>query len=621
MFTTILPLPIDGMGAILSIAGHWQSRNKSCSNCLPVTAGFPQPSKNKVVQNIILNYVPTALATLIEPIWLMINRVGCQLQQLEELRRGAAPSKRSIDLSYGSFPPQLALFKALRSRHLLLAAVCSMTLLANILAVAFADLFDQDLRYLSTTTEYEIVIQDRFVAINGSVGPGLSSVEASEPSGAWKGGDGNDQFLVAESNITGGTPLPPWTDHQMMYLPFKTGTRDGEYYKARTRAFGSTLECQPLISGVNYTAVLGTTYDSNDNPTYPELTVNTTALTSSGEKATCFGSTQIYPFIITRERDAPGCEQGDFAAEVILALHARANATQQEMDACAGTVALGWTRRSNGTCQIMQQATLDSRDTLFVGCVQKIAIGDATVLVDSKGYLQQPASDLELLGSDDSENLQRHFTNSASELIKQSSLFLFGENPTPKFHDDTYATHPINYFIRARNGSKALDPNEPPPTFSEMQEPLESVYRYLFSLWLGTNMDSLFVANTEDQSRIPGWVMRPAERVFLSTPMFIIAESILGCYAIVALLVYVRRPGQYLTRLPTTIGAMIAMFAASAAVRDMQGTSTHSSKERSNHLKKLGHKYGYGSYIGADGKVHVGIEKVPLVTVKGTSSW
>jgi hypothetical protein len=95
--------------------------------------------------------------------------------------------------------------------------------------------------------------------------------------------------------------------------------------------------------------------------------------------------------------------------------------------------------------------------------------------------------------------------------------------------------------------------------------------------------------------------------------MFVISEVILGIYTIVAILIILRRPGRYLARMPTSIAAVIALFATSTAVKDLQGTSGMSAKEREEYLEKLGNTYGYGSYVGEDGSVHVGIEKDPLV--------
>jgi hypothetical protein len=65
--------------------------------------------------------------------------------------------------------------------------------------------------------------------------------------------------------------------------------------------------------------------------------------------------------------------------------------------------------------------------------------------------------------------------------------------------------------------------------------------------------------------------------------------------------------------MPTSIGAIITLFAASEAVHDMRGTSLMTKTERKQHLKDLQGLYGYGKFVGADGLLHEGIEKEPLV--------
>lgn len=104
------------------------------------------------MQNLLENYIPTAIATLIEPLWVLINRLLCLLQPIEELQGCKAKAKNSIDLNYSSLPPQLVLFKAIRTGHIVVATVCFMALLANVLSVAFAGLFHHD-----TTTVFQSV--------------------------------------------------------------------------------------------------------------------------------------------------------------------------------------------------------------------------------------------------------------------------------------------------------------------------------------------------------------------------------------------------------------------------------------------------------------------------------
>jgi hypothetical protein len=95
------------------------------------------------VLSVIENYAPTVFATLVEPTWNVLNRYLCLLQPFEELRKGSAPASRSLKVKYTSVPPQLAVWRALRARHFLLAAMCVVAVSTNVLAVALSALISQ----------------------------------------------------------------------------------------------------------------------------------------------------------------------------------------------------------------------------------------------------------------------------------------------------------------------------------------------------------------------------------------------------------------------------------------------------------------------------------------------
>jgi hypothetical protein len=137
---------------------------------------------------------------------------------------------------------------------------------------------------------------------------------------------------------------------------------------------------------------------------------------------------------------------------------------------------------------------------------------------------------------------------------------------------------------------------------------MKEAYGRLFAAWLGLNKEYLFVASNTTIS-IPGTTITRQERIFVNKAMFIVSAIILGIYTLVAIVVILRRPGRYLARMPTSIAAVIALFATSATIKDLQGTSGL----REEYVEKLGNTYGYGSYLGEDGSVHVGIEKDPFV--------
>jgi hypothetical protein len=206
------------------------------------------------------------------------------------------------------------------------------------------------------------------------------------------------------------------------------------------------------------------------------------------------------------------------------------------------------------------------------------------------------------------------FENGPSNLFAQSNRYIFTSNRVP-WHNDSFPTDFFNYFLeRSANDSRFLNPKTSAPSWDDIQAPLKKTYASLFAIWLGTNKDRLLVPrskNTNDMS--VSWRVVTEERIFISTPLFGIALGILCTYALVACMVYIRRPGEYLARLPTNLASVIPLFAGSTAVQGMGGISGLQKKARAEHFEKLHYRYGYGSYIGIDGRVHVGIDKTPFV--------
>ncbi|KAH7396348.1 hypothetical protein BKA66DRAFT_409716 [Pyrenochaeta sp. MPI-SDFR-AT-0127] len=591
--------------------------------------GLPLPSTNSIVQNLLENYIPTAIATMIEPMWILVNRLLCMLQPLEELQRCNAPAKKSIDIDYSSLPPQLVVIKAFKSRHFVLAAVCSMALLANLLAIAFAGLFNQSMVDIRRPASLYPPYDSKFVSINGSIGPHekLASIGSTTASGAYQGGKGEDQFLIAESNYTNGTPLPAWTDDTMFYLPlFAEGTGidfsrvNISHYEAVTATFGAHLECTQLEFGKGFDGAI----IANDRES---ASVNITIPTDSGD-VRC---SELFPLLVQattiREpvfpgaaKDEPVCLTGPGALELIFQQRSRVNSTQEEAEACMQPIIMGWVRDLRGTCPMGKNLQLSRENSLFIQCQPRLQTGRAIIRVDASGRLQQKAKAV-TLNTTEVNDLQHWFSNAPSNLIGQSNNYLFRVEST-SWHNDSFAGNFMNYFIRrASNSSRFIDPNQGVPRFDDVLAELNKAYSNLFAIWLGINKDNLLISRQSGLDPINAWRIEPEQRLFLSTPMFAISEGILCSYIIVAIAMYMRRPGQYLARLPTSIASVIALFAASSAVSDMEGTSHLDKQGRAKHLETLDSRYGYGSFVGGDGRVHIGIEKTPFVRFRSRTTW
>ena len=317
------------------------------------------------------------------------------------------------------------------------------------------------------------------------------------------------------------------------------------------------------------------------------------------------------------------CQHGASAAEVLFLLDANANATKAEKDACMSTVVMGWIRAPKGSCGTFEDRNLTDANAAFVRCKPRLVTGKASIQVDAGGRLQEPAKNVEI--HDLAGNLSKTFSNDPVNLLGQSNKYLFKfSTGDALWHNDSYATDAMNYFaLRDGNSSRLVDPMQGPPPIEDIQRQLGKAYSRLFAIWMGTNKENLLVPRTGAvQAPVKGWTVVTEQRLFLSTPMFAISEGILFIYVFVAIMVYLRRPGRYLARMPTSIASIISLFAASAAVQDMKGTSHLDKKGRAKHLQGLDSRYGYGSYIGGgDGRVHIGIEKTPFVRVRAKSTW
>jgi hypothetical protein len=455
--------------------------------------------------------------------------------------------------------------------------------------------------------------------VNGTIGPvsGLS-FGSSDASGAYQGSNGEDQFLVADSYLRQGIPLPAWTDESMFYLPFvpeEDNTTTTNEVEARTRAFGAKLECTDLKFDKSFQAGINKRF-STDEAIWPS--VNITVTSNTGRAVKC---TKMAPYM----RQGPvsiasgSCVTGPSAAQLVFVLEPIVNATQADAEVCMGSIVMGWLRNPTGSCGEIKPVTLDEQSSTFVHCRPRLMTGFATVRVDSSGRLQKKVQNVTL----DNDQPEGVYSDNPVNIIGQSNRYIFkGDNPG--WHNDSFSDDFMSYFVsHVANSSRLVDPKQGLPTFEDIEAPLKKAYSLLFAIWMGLNKDKLLApSDTQSPQSLQGWRIDPEKRLFISTPMFAISEAIFCIYAIVAIIVYMRRPGQYLPRMPTSIASLIALFAASSAVVDMRGTSYLDKKGRAQHLEKVNARYGYGSFIGGgDGRVHIGIEKSPFVRIRSKTSW
>lgn len=583
--------------------------------------------ESQIGVQIIYSFIPTVIATVIEPFWIIVTRAICAYQPYICLQKGNASASSSVGVKYTNLPAALIFPRALRSRNFLIASVSAASLLANFLAVAFGGLFENAYLPLPGPGTFTQTIQP---LMNGQMRYGT------------------EQYLLANTNITAGTALPPFVSPEFYFLPFTRNTaaeNSSNLHTAVTRGFGGSVICRPLESEsfhLKYYTPISTEagsernapdqfWGNNFNVTVPVAggngTVNCTAYPVS--------DSQSDPW--TKNLAAPGSLT---AGEYMLDLEPIAqDADQNTWDECLSILIIGWAR---GT---VSYSNNDNSNFSFVPgtyksttllCQQEIFSAEFEVVVDRSQRVQSYSR----VGPFDVNNPVYFKDISLTNFTAQMGrLFMAGSRvggtsddladtqdvdtsmDKAKFHNDSTAVlFPHGLIGTLLNNTELTDPTAPVPEFDLLNKGFQDLYGLLFAISLGLNSDRIFAPAATNIS-ISGTITTERQRMSMSDEIFYITAVLLGLNVLVGITTWIMRPMRFLPRLPSfprfpdSIAAEIGYFYASHALRDVSGTASMSSRGREKHLEDLGHKYGYGVYIGEDGMRHRGVERQSRLSI------
>ncbi|CAD6594558.1 MAG: hypothetical protein ASARMPREDX12_009584 [Alectoria sarmentosa] len=536
--------------------------------CIRHLNGLDVPSNNPILAQIILNYVPVLFATLLEPFWTLLNRKLCVSKPFEALRGGKAKGSQSMDLRYTSLPPQLAIWRALKARHLLLVAVCATGLSSNILAVTM-----------------NALLQPRLTAI-ASGGAFLKSFSPVVNQIPWEPSS-SDHLYIAAANFSHGASLPAWVSRELYFLPFQINTTSPsggvQSYTANTPGFGLNVVC---------------TNQTWEDPAYIALPNN-----EIGEPRFSVNQNSVY---CTRQWSTyyDSHSKTNASLEILAPLGPSfANASQAEHDVCGSTLAMGSLRAE-------LYAEIEDVDSLFTSftwmtCESTLFTAIYEVEVTTSGRVEQYTRK-----SDISTNIS--FANSSSLASLLSNLFAAFDTPfnneNPHWNNDTTRDTWPGFLIKAlTNSVKLIDPALPAPGFEAVAPVVIDLLTRLFPIILSLQPSAFVTA--PHGSMIEGTMLVPCTRVFMSSSMFIATVILLLLNIAVAVAYYVRRPRPMPKAvLAETIAGVLELFNGSGLVEEQV-------KDKS---WPEDWKFGYGGFIGvSDGKPKMGIERRPFVVPLG----
>ncbi|UKZ72587.1 hypothetical protein TrVFT333_000219 [Trichoderma virens FT-333] len=382
--------------------------------------GLIRPSNSFEVLQILENYIPTAFATFSEPFWVLINRFMCLLQPFKVLSRGRSKPSKSIDTTYTALPPQLVLWRALKSRHLMLAMLCVIALLSNVLAVGLGALFNEDqttAAYAATFTPNVAAQFDNETVFN--FGEYLAA--RLKTSSLYQ-----DEMYIAMANISSGMPLPPWTTSEYFFQPYTVDSggqsNSSSTYNVSTRGFALSANC---------TAVPRSKVALSFPPDLDKTCSNSSSYILNVAKMAMRTSATTRP-------------SGPSSIEYSSSLNPGSN-----FESCSRAMTFGWGRTPQG---LDMNATVEAS---FAFCRPFFQTAMFNVHHDSEGNVlaHERTSDLSTHLDGDDGDLQ------TNRMISQMNSLLTAN--VRGWHNDTLTRDWINYLLLISLSSRDfLDPRE-----------------------------------------------------------------------------------------------------------------------------------------------------------------
>ncbi|KAK5061094.1 hypothetical protein LTR84_007636 [Exophiala bonariae] len=166
------------------------------------------------------------------------------------------------------------------------------------------------------------------------------------------------------------------------------------------------------------------------------------------------------------------------------------------------------------------------------------------------------------------------------------------------------------------NTTNMINPAKPVPSVELAGTAASQAFSRLFAAQLSLDREYLQPTSASSNVSHSATLYQTVRRFRLSRPMFIITQTILILDVFVLLIFRMTLPRPFLPRQPFTSASQIAYAAASHVIDDVAAAVNRAGNySTSSDLQKQfkGYRFGYGKYVGKDGKPHIRIERDPFV--------
>ncbi|KAK6331589.1 hypothetical protein TWF718_002138 [Orbilia javanica] len=582
------------------------------------SSGLPLLSDDPFTVNLIWAFIPTLIATGLEPIWASINRDISVLQPFYNLLKRNVSAKRSLSLKYQTIPAVL-ITRSLVAHDFLLSVVSLMTVFVSLLAVTLPGIFFENIRAVESSMDFQPQVVKPMI-------PGDFYFWDYTPR---RVANFLNAFAAARANITEHISLPPWSTSEHMFLPVNlapevNSTIDFDFYRTTTLGFGGSMECRQVLNNTNgeyiyFNPSNGTTtaffkipnaYQGNFSDMLPceaSFGYKPQAPTeASPDRYSAIVGRWPFPALYNQAELYQDTSEDDTKL-VHISTQRRAYSWEIERQKiirkglCLNIIPVSWSRRlySRGANGYIMNG--QPEQTLLV-CQPKVTAANFSIEVDRRGGIRSYRQ----LGN--SSEIDEFLKPGFSKV--QFNKYLSSISRPLMLVPETRAQDWEGLLMTriAKTGVDYFDPINLGKLASE-------TFAFSFSIFAAQNKDELFLDGDTGQNNeyTSGSVFRYEKRVTMSLPLTIISLAILGLFCGTLVLVYVFRRKRYLPRQPTSLASMIAYCQDSTLLDDLVDTWGMSTVRRQEILERLGHTYGFGWYKGRDGTRRLGIDKEPLL--------
>lgn len=455
------------------------------------------------------------------------------------------------------------MWRAAKSGHFALVAICLLALFSNLLAVGLGGLFNEAPVVVNNTRAFQQTMKP---ILSNEVVRDLNTKTYffSVPF--------EMQFYISMNNVSQGTALPPWVTKDYYFQPFTATPEEGfssDAYTVPTRGFGVVPQCSAL--GTVRTVVNSSffehnfTRDGQDNSDCPS---------TFHDSNLDFGSKRSQLPI------AP------LSAETVAVV----TGSSGKYTPCEVPLFLSWSRTSAN----ITDSEKGEMETSAVLCEPVFTTSMFNVTVDLDGHVLEAIQTSEASSTLDTPDS----TNSTDVIITYLNAMFYGQSTS--WHNDSLSNDWMNYLLKIQPGNAdMLDPLTT-PNITALIPSIEHVYRQNHALLL--MLSSRLFENYTEPITIAGTERHTEVRIFMDPTALVISLTVLGLDIAVAIVLFGGSIKHFLPRLPTNIASLLAYVAPSRAVREYDGPNSLTNAT-----------FSFGRYLGEDGRAHVGIEMDPFV--------